>query len=286
MTMPHSERNSLRDKRRWYNAPLRAPSVPLDSNQADVMPPLLRLRLFAAVGVFAMLAASISSSKFHAPLQTAEATPTFVRSTPDELVDDPLLDNRMSVAPATRVYFFAGSRIKDGPGAGRSYNFPQRATRTECEGLFLLAQPGVATTWKQLTWDGRSELEQERPGMRIVLVNRTDKLVSFRAVDSQLYMALQARDPDGKWKQLHGVPGSTGCPASLHRVFLEPNHFWQFGAPRYRGEFATKLRVALMVDYGGPMLYSNEFDGSIDLKQIRRKRHPALVGEPDLWNEW
>jgi len=249
------------------------------------MQPLLRFRLFSATAALSILAASIFSSGLHDGPSSAEAIPKVERQPPDARTDDPRAENFVSGVSRASIYYYAGSKTVDGPGAGLSTNFPRRVTQSSSgSGLFLLAQPGVETTWKQSVWEtGRKELK-DRPGMRIVLVNRTDKVVRFPALDSRLYMVLQARDPDGLWKALHGR-AYCDCPASRHNVYLEPDHYWEIAAPRFAGSFATKLRAALLVGEQ-TMLYSNEFDGSINLEQLPKKRHPAMEGIVDSFNEW
>jgi len=253
--------------------------------RADDMQPLLRFRLFSATAALSILAASIFSSERHDGPSAAEAIPKVERPPPDARTDDPRSKNFVSGVSRASICYYVGSKIVSGPGAGRSTNFPQCVTQpNRASGLYLLAQPGVVTTWKQSVWEsGREELK-DRPGMRIALVNRTDKLVKFPALDSRLYMVLQARDPDGLWKALHSR-ASCDCPASRHYVYLEPDHYWEIAAPRFAGSFATKLRAALLVDEH-TMIYSNEFDGSINLEQLPKKRHPAMEGIVDSFNEW
>ena len=65
-----------------------------------------------------------------------------------------------------------------------------------------------------------------------------------------------------------------------------PNEFWTFSAPRYQGEFQTKLRFALVRgDRDKPdekPIYSNEFEGSINKEQFTQKQGhtPSDIMDP------
>lgn len=104
-------------------------------------------------------------------------------------------------------------------------------------------------------------------GMRLVLVNQTQKMVELFASDSRLDIVQEAQTSTGEWKPIEFLQPSF-CGNSFHTAYLPPNHFWQFGTPRYRGEFQTRLRFALSIDRSHT-IYSNEFDGSINPEQIR-----------------
>jgi hypothetical protein len=104
--------------------------------------------------------------------------------------------------------------------------------------------------------------------MKLYLVNRTEKLVDFAACDSHLYIVREALDRDCKWKALEQFPDSH-CGNSFHRVFLEPDEYWDFYAVPRAGSFKTKLRFRLEpggeagIAQAGGTMYSNEFEGSI-----------------------
>jgi hypothetical protein len=100
-------------------------------------------------------------------------------------------------------------------------------------------------------------------------VNRTEKTLDFSACDSALYIVQEAFDSTGQWRALERFP-DTFCGNSFHRVFLEPNEYWEFFALQRDGRFKTKLRFRLEpggergIAAGGGAVYSNEYDGSID----------------------
>jgi hypothetical protein len=112
-------------------------------------------------------------------------------------------------------------------------------------------------------------------GLTVRLVNRTDNTVAFQASDSCLYLVQEAKAEVGGWRPIESLP-ETFCGNSYHRVFLKPNQYWEFPAPRYDGR--VKVRIRLRIDPGGdrdpsrPPLYSDEFDGTVDPAQFEPVR--------------
>jgi hypothetical protein len=174
-------------------------------------------------------------------------------------------DNFLEVEYKLRGSAYAGSSLPDPLAFGRywvSDNLPRDVTQPAAramDGVYLLAEPEVVT-----------EIRGGK-GMRVVLVNPTTHTLAFRASDSRLELVQEALDEHGEWRAIESLPRSW-CGNSYHRVFLEPDQFFAFPAPRYRGSFETRLRFRLDVRDGAPIL-SNEFEGSV---------HPAQfdVDEP------
>jgi hypothetical protein len=108
-------------------------------------------------------------------------------------------------------------------------------------------------------------------GLTVRLINRTGETVAFQACDSCLYLVQEARTAADDWRPIESLPEAI-CGNSFHRVFLKPNQYWEFPAPRYEGPVKTRLRLRL--DPGGeqdrsrPPVYSSEFDGSIHMGQF------------------
>lgn len=122
------------------------------------------------------------------------------------------------------------------------------------KGLYLLAQPDVVVYWNG------------RPGMRVLLVNATGESLAFATAGPQLPVVQEALDEHGRWRPVETAEGTR--PASVTpNIFLAPYRFWHLAAPRYRGEFATKLRFKLLLSDGTPLV-SNEFDGSVNPGQF------------------
>lgn len=183
---------------------------------------------------------------------------------PLDTPEAPLANNFVSVSSMIRGYCFAKSQLKDttAPGGfGPSNNIPQKAERINvANALFLIAHPNVVEPFG------------DSPGMRVTLVNYTKELLSFDAVDSRLGIVQQAQDADGAWRPVEYLPMSD-CGNSYHRLFLAPNYFWAFAAPRYQGTMPTKLRFALKLA-DGATLYSNTFGGSVNPTQFTDQLSP------------
>lgn len=190
----------------------------------------------------------------------------------DNGVEDPKAMNFVSVPWMMPGYCVAGSRFRDleaRGGFGKSRNFPTAATETiEAKLLYLVAQPGVVTQFGK------------QPGMRVLLVNQTGQMLSFAASDSRLEIIQEAQDENGVWRAIEYLPRSW-CGNSYHRVSLPSAHLWVFPAPRYQGEFPTRLRFTLALE-DGSFVHSNVFEGSIHREQfvLRQDYSTGLIMDP------
>jgi hypothetical protein len=112
-------------------------------------------------------------------------------------------------------------------------------------------------------------------GLRLWIVNRSGERATLSAIDSCLYIVQEAQDEQGEWKPIEKTARGTGprdCAVGHHRVFLDPQEYWSITAPRYSGSLKTKLRFRLdlgrvqdrLPTTGGPVIYSNEFNGSVN----------------------
>ena len=184
-----------------------------------------------------------------------------VPALPDGEHEVPSTNNFVSAAFMKYGYCYARSKLNDPDaigGFGECGNAPIKVRiDADGRGLFILAQPGVVSRFTG------------SPGMRVVLVNQTKDLLAFAASDSRLSIVQEAQDTDGTWKPIDYLPASH-CGNSFHRVFLPPNHFWAFSAPRYKGAIPTKLRFAMTLA-DGSQLCSNVFEGSINHDQFSAK---------------
>lgn len=177
-----------------------------------------------------------------------------------------------------RGYFFAGSRIKDENalgGFGRSDNFPRSIDPN-------MSVAGGRITLIALPDDETVFLKKYR-GMKLRLVNGTDEPVGFAASDSRLYIVQEAIDKNGKWKPVEYLP-SSWCGNSYHTVFLGPNEYWEFAAAKFKGSYNTRLRFRLEQTTRGQkmLIYSNEFDGSVNPNQflIQQGHKPTSIMDP------
>jgi hypothetical protein len=103
----------------------------------------------------------------------------------------------------------------------------------------------------------------EREGHKLIslrLVNRSNQVVGFVACNSQLYIVQESRH-FGQWRPLEGFPQSW-CGNSFHRVFLEPNEYWDFYGRRQKDEilrFRLERGGGIGVGGQGESLFSNEY---------------------------
>ncbi len=103
-------------------------------------------------------------------------------------------------------------------------------------------------------------------GIAVRLINRSGEVASFPACDSCLRLVQEAQDKDGHWRPIESSPEAI-CGNSFHRVFLEPDQYWQFPARLYSGPIKTKVRFRLDCDQE-LRLYSNEFEGAVSAAQF------------------
>ena len=123
-------------------------------------------------------------------------------------------------------------------------------------------------------------------GHRVEVANPTADTVVFDAQDSRLYMAVQAQDTRGRWRDIEHIPSSF-CGNSYHQVFLAPGQYWQLTVPAYTGEQPTRLRVRLTqrrtrtARQPTITVYSNSFAGSVNPAQFWRQQQYSPQGIMD-----
>lgn len=136
---------------------------------------------------------------------------------------------------------------------------------------------------------------QQYNGISVYVANTSKHEISFKAQDSRLYMKVQALNCNGEWKDIEYLPNSW-CGNSYHSVTLKSNYFWTFKTPIYEGDFKTKLRIELKyIDQDDTsetqrkkeeiIVYSNEFEGSVNPGQFWRKREYFSNGIMDPYDE-
>ena len=98
-------------------------------------------------------------------------------------------------------------------------------------------------------------------------------------------MKLQAQNETGEWKDIEYLP-SSWCGNSYHKIDLEPNAYWSFVIPEYRGAFQTKIRAELKyldkANKQEKIIYSNAVDATVNPGQFWNKRtyHPSGIMDP------
>jgi hypothetical protein len=194
---------------------------------------------------------------------------------PDGASSQSLAKNLIETNLMLRSFCSAASEVNDNTAPGgfaRSSNHARKVSSSNrAKGLYLFAEPEVVL---QLG---------KHPAMRLSLINKTDKLLTFAACDSRLDIVQEALDEDGEWKPIEYFPRSW-CGNSYHRVFLAPNDFWEFPVFRYSGSFLTQLRFALTLS-DRSVIYSNTFAGSINFEQFYDKEGHNATNIMDPYNE-
>ncbi|HYC87083.1 MAG TPA: WG repeat-containing protein [Chryseosolibacter sp.] len=139
-------------------------------------------------------------------------------------------------------------------------------------------------------------------GFRVEVANTTSDTIHFNAQDNRLYMKVEAKDLQGKWSDIEYLP-SSWCGNSYHTVSLPEGRYWTFVTPVYQGAIQTKLRISLRyvdpselipraaegrMSYRGKkelVVYSNEFNGSVNPAQFWRRPEYYPSGIMDPYNE-
>lgn len=133
----------------------------------------------------------------------------------------------------------------------------------------------------------KNKLVLKEDDFKLYIQNYSVDTIQFKAQDSRLDLKLQAKNKNGKWKDIEYLP-SSWCGNSYHIIELPTNCYWQFTLPRYEGDFETLLRAELK--YINPktkkekLIYSNEFNGSINPGQFWRKPDYTPRGIMDPYN--
>ena len=128
----------------------------------------------------------------------------------------------------------------------------------------------------------KDSFNKKYQGIKVFVANNTDSILYFNTIDSYLYMKVQAKDKAGKWCDIEYIQ-QPFCNMSNYILGLKPAHYWAFSTPIYSGDFKTKMRVELSyinpanypISYreaNNAVIYSNEYDGNINLSQFRRKQ--------------
>ncbi len=82
-------------------------------------------------------------------------------------------------------------------------------------------------------------------GMKVYLANTTDSTLIFPTQDNRLYVIVQAKDRQGRWREIEYLP-SSWCGNSYYDVDLPPGQYWTFATPMQAGDHTTTLRLRLI----------------------------------------
>ncbi|MFM9952118.1 MAG: WG repeat-containing protein [Saprospiraceae bacterium] len=185
-----------------------------------------------------------------------------------------------------RGYFYAYSEldIHDLYNTEQQLNVPQKISKNQG---FPENQLSVI-----IKTDEPALIDKKWIGYKLYVANTTHKNIEFNAQDGRIYMKLQARDANGKWRDIEYLP-SSWCGNSYHIQSLKKNQYWSFSIPKYNGAIKTQIRASLTYNASTSKseerrndntitIYSNEFEGSINPGQFWRKKdyYPGSIMDP------
>ncbi len=177
-----------------------------------------------------------------------------------------------------RGYFYAGTSQIDSTAAGGFYvdtNAPKKI-ETDFETISLSDTFQITVQVDSIVKFGK-----KTKGFKVYVFNRTDSIVKLPAQDSRLYIKRQVFY-NNKWKDIEYLP-SSWCGNSYHAVFIKPNEYWGFNAPCLTGKIHSKFRFELYINEN-LSIYSNEFDGSFNKRQLTKEQGHKPIGLMDPYN--
>jgi len=184
----------------------------------------------------------------------------------------------MNVKFKLRGYFYAGTSQVDSTAPGGFYedqNSPkvvkEEINRISLENKFQIL----------VKYDSISKFSEGVNGFKVFVVNKTDSIIELPAQDSRLSIKRQVYY-NGVWSDIEYLP-SSWCGNSYHSVFIKPNEYWDFNAPCLTGKMKSKFRFELYVDEN-LSIYSNEFKGSFNKKQLIKEQGHKPLGIMDPYN--
>lgn len=170
--------------------------------------------------------------------------------------------NCMNIEYKRSGYFRVGSSLQDtvSPGGyASSENHPKSinkkvARRSKKDIFQIIALPKSDANFVENT-----------KGFHVWVVNKTDSVISLSAQDSRIDMIRQVFY-NGFWQDIEYLP-SSWCGNSYHKVYINPNEYWDFVAPCMEGSTEGNFRFTLYLDED-TVLYSNVFSGTFNPKQL------------------
>ena len=177
-----------------------------------------------------------------------------------------------------RGYFYAGTSQIDTTAFGGFYeddNAPKKLTNnvskySKLNGLQIVVDTNLTT-----------EFEKGLLGFKVFIINKSDSIIKLPAEDSRLYVKRQAFYKN-EWKDIEYLP-SSWCGNSYHNVAINPNEYWDFTTPCLKGKIPTKFRFQLYINEK-LIIYSNEFQGSFNKRQLRKEQGYKPIGIMDPYD--
>lgn len=177
-----------------------------------------------------------------------------------------------------RGYFYAGTSQADSTALGGFYedkNSPKKLTSkiskySKSNELEIIAKTNLVATF-----------EKGISGFKVFVINKSDSILELPAQDSRLYLKRQVFY-ENKWKDIEYLP-SSWCGNSYHSVYIKPNEYWDFTAPCLEGKIKAKFRFELYIN-DNLTIYSNEFEGSFNKRQLKKEQGYKPIGVMDPYN--
>lgn len=177
-----------------------------------------------------------------------------------------------------RGYFYAGTSQIDSTALGGFYedkNTPKKLTSKISEYSKSSKLEIIVKT--NLT----SQFENGILGFKVFIINKSDSIIELPAQDSRLYLKRQVFH-NNQWRDVEYLP-SSWCGNSYHNVYIKPNEYWDFTAPCLSGKISANFRFELYVN-DDLTIYSNEFKGSFNKKQLEKEQGHKSIDLMDPYN--
>ena len=123
-------------------------------------------------------------------------------------------------------------------------------------------------------------------GFKLFITNNTKNTYLFNTDANQLDILTQAMDKTGEWRNIEHF-SYFSCGNGQHTSALDPQKYWLFAAPLYKGSFKTQMRIKVVAGVGelgkeyhtyasnfshdNSVFYSNTFWGTINPAQLWRE---------------
>ena len=164
-----------------------------------------------------------------------------------------------------RGYFYAGTKHPDpyalGGHAG-SNNLPKKIS-------WEIYNLNSSETFKIIVEEDSIALFRKKfAGIKVYVVNMTDKKIRVPAQDGRIYLKRQVHYQE-EWQDIEYLP-SSWCGNSYHSVYIDPNEYWDFTAPCLEGNIPATFRFQLMAE--GQLIFSNQFEGSFNKEQLKNEQ--------------
>ncbi len=177
-----------------------------------------------------------------------------------------------------RGYFHVGTSQIDTTALGGFYKDKNAPKKLTLENTSLFEKNKLQVIVKT---DSIVSFQKGIQGFKVFIINKTDSIAEVPAQDSRLYLKRQVFHKN-KWQDIEYLPSSS-CGNSYHSVFIKPNEYWDLKAPCLKGKIKSKFRFQLYI-HENLTIYSNEFEGSFNKKQLKKEQGYKPIGIMDPYN--